>query len=123
MPIAARDYGFGMVVALLTVGSLGFGLLATGAVAPFVAGALLAFALGWGWPGLFNLAVVELNRHAPGAATGVTQTGIYVGAAAGPAGFGLVQSEAGYAVAWAIAGVLVLLAAAAFAYAGRLSAS
>ena len=117
-----RDYGFGMVVALLTLGSVGFGLLATGAVAPFVAGALLAFALGWGWPGLFYLAVVELNRHAPGAATGVTQTGIYVGAAGGPAGFGLVQSKAGYAVAWAIAGLLVLLAAAAFAYAGRLSA-
>lgn len=116
-----RDYGYGMVVALLCGGSLGFVLLAAGAVAPFVLGALIAFALGWGWPGLFNLAVVELNRGAPGAATGVTQTGIYVGAAGGPAGFGLLQSGAGYAAAWAASGVLVLLAAGAFAYAGRLS--
>ena len=100
-------------------------LLATGAVAPFVAGALVAFGLGWGWPGLFNLAVVGAEPHAPGAATGVTQTGIYVGAAGGPGGFGLVQSGRRYAVAWAIMGVLLLLAAAltVFAYAGRLSAS
>jgi MFS family permease len=78
-----RDYGFAAVVVLLVSGSLGFALLATGAPATFVVGVFVAFALGWGWPGLFNLAVVELNRDAPGAATGVTQTGIYVGAAGG----------------------------------------
>ena len=65
-----------------------------------------AFALGWGWPGLFNLAVVDLNREAPGAATGVTQTGIYVGAAAGPAAYGLVSAEYGYSAAWAASGAL-----------------
>ena len=62
----------------------------------FVAGAVIAFAIGWGWPGLFNLAVVDLNRDAPGAATGVTQTGIYVGAAAGPLAYGLLSAEIGY---------------------------
>jgi len=115
------DYGFAMVVALLASGSLGFALLATGAVLPFVAGTLLAFALGWGWPGLFNLAVVEANRHAPGAATGVTQTGIYVGAAGGPAAFGVIATEAGYGTAWAVSGALLLLAAATFAYAERVA--
>ncbi|HLM08619.1 MAG TPA: MFS transporter [Thermoleophilaceae bacterium] len=115
------DYGFAMVVALLASGSLGFALLATGAVLPFVAGTLLAFALGWGWPGLFNLAVVEANRHAPGAATGVTQTGIYVGAAGGPAAFGIIATEAGYGTAWAVSGALLLLAAATFAYAERVA--
>jgi len=83
----------------------------------FVLGTFVAFALGWGWPGLFNLAVVDLNRHAPGAATGVTQTGIYVGAAAGPAAYGLLSHEIGYSGAWAVSGGLM---ASASAYRGEL---
>ncbi len=116
-----RDYGFAAVVALLVSGSLGFALLATAEAALFVAGVFVAFALGWGWPGLFNLAVVDLNRDAPGAATGVTQTGIYVGAAAGPAAYGLVSAEYGYSAAWAASGALCVAAALAFAYAARLA--
>jgi predicted MFS family arabinose efflux permease len=118
-----RDYGYAAVVALLVSGSLGFALLATGEAALFVIGVFAAFALGWGWPGLFNLAVVHLNREAPGAATGVTQTGIYVGAAAGPAAYGLVSEEYGYSTAWVVSGVLCLLAALAFWYAGKLARS
>ncbi|HEY1277256.1 MAG TPA: MFS transporter [Thermoleophilaceae bacterium] len=106
-----RDYGFGMVVALLALGSLGFLLLSAGAPAPFVAGAVVAYALGWGWPGLFNLAVVHLHRAAPGAATGVTQSGIYVGASGGPAAYGLLAGAAGYTGAWAaVAGVSLMAA-------------
>jgi predicted MFS family arabinose efflux permease len=115
-----RDYGFAAVIGLLVAGSLGFVLLASDSVGLFVAGTIVAFALGWGWPGLFNLAVVDHNREAPGAATGVTQTGIYVGAAGGPAAYGLLSTELGYSAAWAISGGLCLLAAAAFAYAQRL---
>ena len=112
-----RDYGFSMMVALLVAGAVGFALLAVGEPAPFVAGAFVAFALGWGWPGLFNLAVVDLHREAPGAASGVSQTGIYVGAAAGPAAYGLLSSEIGYPAAWGVAGGVSLVAAAAVAYA------
>ena len=116
------DYGFGAVVALLAAGSTGFALLASDSSGLFVAGAVIAFAIGWGWPGLFNLAVVDLNREAPGAATGVTQTGIYVGAAAGPLAYGLLSTEIGYSGAWLVSGALCLLAAAAaFAAAARLS--
>jgi MFS family permease len=115
-----RDYGLAMVVILLALGSGGFALLATGEVALFVAGTIIAFALGWGWPGLFNLAVVDLNRDAPGAATGVTQTGIYVGAAGGPAVYGLLSAEIGYSATWAAAAGLCLVGALAFAYAARL---
>jgi predicted MFS family arabinose efflux permease len=118
-----RDYGYAAVVALLVSGSLGFALLATGEAALFVIGVFAAFALGWGWPGLFNLAVVNLNREAPGAATGVTQTGIYVGAAAGPAAYGLVSEEYGYSTAWIVSGALCLLAAMAFWYAQKLARS
>jgi predicted MFS family arabinose efflux permease len=114
-----RDYGFSTMVALLTAGAGGFALLAIGEPAPFVAGVFVAFALGWGWPGLFNLAVVDLHREAPGAATGISQSGIYVGAAGGPAAYGLLSSEIGYPAAWAVAGGLSLVAAAAVAWAAR----
>ena len=114
-----RDYGFSAMVALLVAGAAGFALLTVGEPAPFVLGALVAFGLGWGWPGLFNLAVVDLHREAPAAATGVTQTGIYVGAAAGPAAYGLLSSELGYSAAWGIAGALCLVAAAVVAWAAR----
>lgn len=113
------DYGFGMVAALLALGSAGFLLLATDAVAPFVLGAVLAFALGWGWPGVFNMAVVHLHREAPGAATGVSQTGIYVGAAGGPLAFGALSSAAGYSLTWVVTAAVALLAALVMTMAGR----
>jgi predicted MFS family arabinose efflux permease len=104
-----RDYGLTTVVMLLAAGSAGFAMMASEAVAPFVLGALVAFALGWGWPGLFNLAVVNSHREAPGAASGVSQTGIYVGAAGGPAAFGALYAHAGYDTAWlAVAGSTLL---------------
>jgi MFS family permease len=114
-----RDYGFAAVTALLVAGAGGFGLLATGTAAPFVVGALLAFALGWGWPGLFNLAVVDSHREAPGAATGISQTGIYVGAAGGPAAVGAISAGSGYPAAWGAAAVFALLGAGLIALAGR----
>jgi predicted MFS family arabinose efflux permease len=113
------DYGFASIAVLLVAGAGGFGLLATETPAPFVVGALLAFALGWGWPGLFNLAVVDRHREAPGAATGISQSGIYVGAAGGPAAFGAISAAAGYAAAWGAAAGLALSGAAVIALAGR----
>jgi MFS family permease len=114
-----HDYGFSTMVVLLAAGAGGFALLAVGEPAAFVAGVFVAYALGWGWPGLFNLAVVDLHREAPGAATGISQSGIYVGAAAGPAAYGLLSSKIGYPAAWGAAGGLALVAAAAVAYAAR----
>jgi predicted MFS family arabinose efflux permease len=114
-----RDYGYATIVLLLVLGAAGYLLMATGAIAPFVAGAVVAFALGWGWPGLFNLAVVENHREAPGAATGITQSGIYVGAAAGPALYGLVSHGLDYEGAWAVVAGISLAAAVVMAAAGR----
>jgi hypothetical protein len=105
------------MVALLVAGAGGFALLAVGSPAPFVVGAFVAFGLGWGWPGLFNLAVVDLHRESPGAATGISQIGIYVGAAFGPAAYGLLSSGIGYSAAWAVAAGFSLVAAAGVAYA------
>ena len=114
-----RDYGLTTVAVLLVAGSAGFALMAMDAAGPFVAGALVAFALGWGWPGLFNLAVVHSHRETPGAASGVSQTGIYVGAAGGPALFGALYAHAGYDAAWLAAAASTLLGAGVIWLAGR----
>jgi predicted MFS family arabinose efflux permease len=104
-------YDFRLVAFLLAAGSAGYALIATDSQAPILAGALLAFTLGWGWPGLYNLAMVQRYRSAPAAATGVTQTGIYVGAATGPLAFGLLVAGFGYTYAWAAIATVALLAA------------
>ncbi len=106
-----RAYGLETVTVLLLAGSIGFALMGVHAIGPFVAGAVVAFALGWGWPGLFNLSVVAGHRETPGSATGVSQTGIYVGAAGGPAAFGVISSELGYSTAWLLVAGLMLLSA------------
>ena len=114
-----RDYGLSTVVVLLAAGSLGFALMATDVVPTFVVGTLLAFTLGWGWPGLFNLAVVDSNRETPGSASGISQTGIYVGAGGGPAAFGALYAAAGHSVAWLVVAGITLIGAAVIWLAAR----
>jgi MFS family permease len=99
------------VAVMLIAGAVGVLLLASGLPVLFAAGAPLAFGAGWGWPGLFILAVVTLNRSAPAAATAVTQTGTSAGCVVGPLGFGLLAGHASYAVAWTVDGAVLLLAA------------
>lgn len=99
------------VAVMMATGSVGYAALATDIPAVMVPGAVVAFALGWGWPGLFNFAVVRNNAGAPGAATGVTQTGTYLGAVVGPLLFGVVVDVASYRVAWSGACVMSLAAA------------
>lgn len=99
------------VVMMLAVGSLGFLLLATGEIPLFILGTLVVFSAGWGWPGVFHFAVVENYPAAPGAATGITQTGVHLGGVAGPLVFGLLAEELSYGTAWLAAGGFVVLAA------------
>ena len=107
-----------LVAAMLGIGVVGFALLASGESALILPGALLAFGAGWGWPGLFNFAVVKTSPGAPAAATGVTQTGASGGAALGPLLFGLVVEAASYDVAWLVSAAIALGALAAI-LAGR----
>jgi len=91
-----------MVRLMLVCGTIGALGLATDSIALFVAAVPIVFSFGWGWPGLFNLAVIKHNPTAPGAATGFTQTGTYLGAALGPMLFGLVADRAGWDLAWTL---------------------
>jgi MFS family permease len=102
-----------LVAGMLAVGTVGFVLLASGAPSLLVAGVVIAYAAGWGWPGLFNFAIVRSNPRAPAAATGITQTGASGGAAAGPLAFGYIVEETSFGTAWMCSGVTALVAAAA----------
>ena len=99
-----------IVAGMLALGIVGFGMLASGVEALLVIGVMLAFGAGWGWPGLFNFAVVKSNPGAPAAATGITQTGASAGAALGPLIFGFVVQTSSYSTAWILCGVFALLA-------------
>jgi MFS family permease len=99
------------VATMLAVGAIGYLLFATGRPALFLAGLPLAFGAGWAWPGLFNLAVVLANPVSPAAATGVTQTGTYLGAVLGPLLFGLVAHHRSFAWAWSLSALTSCLAA------------
>jgi MFS family permease len=107
-----RDGGhLRVVAAMLAAGAVAYALLATMRLGVFIVAAPLAFATGWAWPGLFNLAVVRANPSSPAAATGLTQTGTYLGAVSGPLLFGLVAEAVSYRAAWLLAGGFAVLAA------------
>jgi predicted MFS family arabinose efflux permease len=104
-----------VVAAMLSVGVAGHLLLALTVSWVHVAAIPLAFGAGWAWPGLFNLSVVRNYPAAPGAATGVSQTGTYLGAMLGPIVFGAIVEASGYGAGWlfsagssAVAAVMML---------------
>lgn len=103
----------GWVAVLLVIGGASFAALPLGdggASLLWVAGAL-AFAGGWGWPGLLTFIVARQNAHAPASATGLTQSGVFAGAVAGPLLFGLTVTSATYTAAWRGAAVAQFLGA------------
>jgi cyanate permease len=109
--IDRRTAGGLLTVAIfLGLGAVGIAVMTIGTDPAIVIGSLVAFTFGWGWSGLFTFAVVRRNPAAPAAATGITMTGIYVGAAAGPALFGVV-AEASFTVAWVIMSIALGLGA------------
>ena len=102
-----------MVTVVLAFGAIGFaGMAMTSALSNLLLPAtILAFAAGWGWPGLFNFTVVKLNPKAPAAASAITQTGVFAGGVLGPAVFGAVAQNVSFEAAWLMAATLNLLGA------------
>jgi MFS family permease len=98
-----------MVIRMMTVGAAGFALLAhAGSTWILVPGTILAFAAGWGWPGLYQFAIVRLNPGSPGDATGAIMVGMFAGGMVGPIVFGTLVEASSYTVAWwTLSGALV----------------
>ena len=108
-----------MVIAMALVGSVGFLLIAASDPALFVVGLVLGFGSGWAWQGVFNFAVAERFPDRVATATALTQTGVYVGGAAGPLIFGLLAAQVGMTAAWLAGFAMMLLAAVAVFLAQR----
>ncbi len=115
----AADAHLRTVATLIAVGALGFGALAVGDVALLFPAVLVAYGGGWGYNGLFNLAVVRAYPKTPARATGVTQVGTYVGGMVGPLGFGIVADHLGFGVGWALCAGFAVLAVVAFSASRR----
>lgn len=102
-----------VVAGLVLVGASGFGLLGVSTTSglAFGAGALLAYTCGWGWNGLFNLAVTKARPGRVAATTGLTQGGIFLGGAAGPFLFSRLLEAGGYRLAWGTTAGIAVIAA------------
>ncbi len=99
-----------VVAGSLLLGAAGVALLAVPGTFALVAGTVLAFGLGWSWPGLLQFAVVRLHPGAPAAATSIVQVGVYGGGFVGPIAFGFLAAHASFPVAWLVAAAAMLCA-------------
>jgi MFS family permease len=96
---------------MLALGGVGFLLLGVGREWTMLFAVPISFATGWSWLGSYNLAMVKLNPAAPGPAVGITQTGAFAGAIAGPIGLGFLAEEISFSAAWLAAAVASFAAA------------
>lgn len=104
-----------LVGCMLIVGAAGYVLLAAGSAARLapltVVGALVTYGAGWGWNGVFNMAVSVSHPAAPAKASGITFTGNRVAGIAGPFLFALLVTHTSYSTAWLAAAGASLAAA------------
>ncbi len=88
------------VAGALGAGSVAYLLFATETRPSLVLGTVLVFGIGWSWPGVIILGVIELHPEAPGAASAVIQTAVRLGALGSPLLFGFVADRSGFGTAW-----------------------
>lgn len=112
--LADRRHGRNLpvVASQMLVGGVALAVLSVPVTGAFVPAAVLAFAVGWSWPGLMLYAVVRVGRDSPATTSGVVQAGAFTGGATGPLIFGLLVDVGNYEVAWRTAAAVFLLAAA-----------
>jgi len=105
-----RSRGFTGLAALMGVGGLVFFALGGAGGVWFVGLVLLAFATGWGWPGLMTFTVVNANIGTPAASSAITQAGVFLGAGLGPLVLGWLIDNVSQAASWTTVGVCLGIA-------------
>lgn len=95
---------------LFVIGIAGFVLLAVRNPAVHVVAGALAFGGGWIWPAFTNFAIVRANTRSAARATGMTQTGVYLGVMAAPATTGPIVDSVGYPAMWSIVAIIGVVA-------------
>ncbi|MFJ6786926.1 MFS transporter [Streptomyces angustmyceticus] len=91
-----------MLAMMFAAGLVGTCLLATGGTGQQIAGALLAYAGGWGWAGVLHYAAAVAFPGQENRATAWTQMGVSLGATAGPLLFGCCYQATGAAAWWPV---------------------
>jgi len=108
------------LAAFFGLGAVGYFMLAFADTWPLrVACTFPAFVAGWGWQGMFHHATVTFSPNAPARATGITQTGLSVGAFVGPITFGSVVEASSFRTAWIVVAALMAVAGAILVFAPR----
>jgi MFS family permease len=100
-----------MVVVMLAAGAVGSALMGLDSTVAYVAGVVLALGIGWGWTGLTHYVVSSVAGPATPSATGVVQTGSYIGSGGGPLLFGLGFAATGAHWLWFVVAAVELGAA------------
>lgn len=106
----SRVAPFRAAATLSVVGLVGFVALAPRVAWLHVAATFLAFGGGWIWPVFTNFAIVNANPESAGAATGITQSGVYVGVFAAPILTGYAIDAWGYPTMWLLVGAVAVAA-------------
>lgn len=109
-----------VVASMLAIGGIGYLMLMSGIGWLIIPATIISYGAGWGWNGLFNFAVVWNYPRSAGYATGITQSGAYVGSVFGPLLFGFIVDRSGYTLAWTSAAIEVLAASLAMIIARRM---
>jgi predicted MFS family arabinose efflux permease len=110
-----------LLTGLLGIGAISFiGLGRTASPTPLLVVTVIAFLTGWGWPALYNFAVVVRSPGAPAIASGITATGIYTGGVFGPVAFGMIVERSSYGSAWLMVGISLAISAALMHVGGRM---
>lgn len=99
------------VVGLLSLGGVGFALMATERPALFVLGAFFVSGPAWVWMALFSYGIVVRYAGAVESASGVLQTGFFTGGVLGPLVFGALTQVGSFRLGWAVLAVAGLVAA------------
>lgn len=117
-----RDGGHLRICAIMiALGSIGFALIGSGTPSIMMIGSALAFAFGWGFPGLFWYAIIRQSQGRPAQVTGILMPGPMFGGVAGPIAFGWLVERLGYGTSWLMVSVWMVAAAGLMMLGRRLS--
>lgn len=115
-----KSDGLVWVATFIGVGAVTFFMLGFSEFSLFYASVyVIAFGIGWGWPGLFQFAVAIKNESQTAVAAGIVQAGVWVGGVVGPLSFGLIAQRYGFAVSFFTGAVLQVISVGFIVYAKR----
>ena len=99
-----------VVAAMLAIGAVGYGLMASDTAWLVWLAVPVAFAAGWAFYGSYYLSIIRLNPVAPGSALGIAQVGAFAGSICGPLALGEIAHRWSFATAWTVAAALTMVA-------------